>query len=76
MKQAQQGFGLIALIIVIAIIAIMAGFYFTGGPDEQKSELETGQDAVDQARGINQQSGTQARELQQQIELQNDLNTQ
>ncbi len=57
-------------------MAILIGFYFTkGNGTNQKSQYETGQDAINQARGINQQGSAESKRIQQELELQNDLNT-
>lgn len=75
MKETQTGFTLILLIIALAIIALMTGLYFTRGTETQKSQYETGQGAIEQAREINQQGSQNSRQIQEQLELQNDLNT-
>lgn len=70
MKKAynQEGFLLISLIIVIAIIAILFTMYYQKGPNGQPSEAQTGQKAIEQTKENN------AAQLQDQMQIQNELN--
>lgn len=74
MNNSQTGFGLILLIIGLALIGVIFAFYFTRDGDEQQSQYETGQAAIEQARQINQGS-QQTKQLEEQLELQNNLNS-
>ncbi len=75
MNKTQQGFGLILLIIGLALIGVMLAVYFTrGGGGQQKSQYDTGQEAIQQAREIQQGSSPQTKQLQEEIEIQNNLN--
>lgn len=73
MKDLQQGFGLILLIIGLALFAILFAVYFTRGGEQTKSQYEVGQEAIEQAREI-QQGSPQTKQLQEEIDIQNTLN--
>jgi len=63
----NQGFALIAFIIVLAIIAIWAAIYFkSGGGSGDKNIIQTGNRAIDQAKqenGLMQQEGVQNQDM-------------
>jgi hypothetical protein len=70
MHKAQKGFGMILLIIGLAIFALMLVLYVRGsgtGPS-QKSQLEVGQEGINQAREINNAGKTQSQEIQKELE--------
>lgn len=70
MNKTQVGFGIIYLLITLALIGVLITLYFSRGNEQQQSQFETGQKAIQQAEEINQ--GTdQAKKLQEQLELQN-----
>ena len=50
----QKGFGLIIMIIVVTVIILLAGgrLYFSSGNSNQKSLLETGNEAIQQAEDV------------------------
>ena len=50
----QKGFGLIIIIIVVTIIILLTGgrLYFSSGSNSQKSLLETGNEAIQQAQDV------------------------
>jgi uncharacterized protein HemX len=68
-KKTQNGFLLVALLIGVVIILIIVGIYYGGTKEERQSRARTNQQAIDQAKDINQN------QLQQQIEIQNQLNS-
>lgn len=76
MKQTQQGMGLIILMISIAIIAIIAGVYFTRGEDGEKSQYEQGQDGIEQAKEIKTKSEEQSKQIKTELDIYSDLNAQ
>ena len=76
MTTNQKGFTLIILLISIVIIAVIAGIYFTQGKDDEQAQYEKGQEGIEQAREINTKSYERAQQLNEQMEIQNDLNSQ
>jgi NADH:ubiquinone oxidoreductase subunit 3 (subunit A) len=75
MKNTQSGFVMILLILGIALIGLIAGLYFTKGKDEEKSQYEQGQEAIEQAREINQQGIERSMQIKEQLDIQNDINS-
>ncbi len=75
MKNTEQGFVMIVLIIGIALMALMMGLYFTKNGSEPKSQYDTGQEAIEQAKQINQQGIERSTQIQEQLEIQNELNS-
>lgn len=74
MKNTQSGFVMILIILGVALAAIIAGLYFTKGKNEEKSQYQQGQEAIEQAKEINQQGVERSMQIQEQINLQSDLN--
>ncbi len=75
MKNTESGFVMILLILGIAIIGLIAGLYFTKGENGEKSQYDQGQEAIDQAKEINQQGMEPSIQIQEQLDIQNELNT-
>lgn len=73
MKSYQKGFGLILLIGGLVLILAIISWYFIRTGDESKSQLETGQEAINQATEINNRSAEQAKQLNQELELQSEI---
>ncbi len=70
----QPGFALIALVIALAIIAILFVYFLKPG-GEKESVVQTGRKAEDQLKDSNQKMQGYQGELQQNIDVQNDINT-
>ncbi len=68
MKANQQGSLLIVLIIGIAIMAVLMGLYFTKDSNGEKSQFEQGQEGIEQAKDINQQSQEQSNRIKIELE--------
>lgn len=75
MKNKESGFVIILLILGIALIGLIAVLYFTKGKNEEKSQYDQGQEALDQAKQINQQGIERSIQIQEQLDIQNELNT-
>lgn len=68
MQNKQNGFGLIILIIGIALVAIFIAAYFTKTSSKnQKTQYETGQEAIQQAKQINADSLIEAKNIQNEL---------
>lgn len=70
MQKVQNGFGMILLIIGLAIFALMLVLYLRGsktGPSQQ-SQVEVGQEGINQAREINNAGKTQSQEIQKELD--------
>ena len=68
-KYKNQGFALIAFIIVMVIIAILAGIYFSK-PNGKPNVIQTGNNAIEQTKKNN------AIQNDQQLEIQKNLGNQ
>ncbi len=70
MYKSQKGFGMIVLIIGLAIFALMIVLYVRGSGtgSSQKSQLQKGQEGINQAREINNAGKTQSQEIQKELE--------
>lgn len=64
------------MIVSIAIIAIIASIYFTQGKDGESSQYEKGQEGVEQAQEIYNNSVDYSKEVNEVLEIQNTLNGQ
>ena len=74
MNKSQNGFGLIVLVIALAIIAILFVYFLKPGSESQ-SVVETGKKAEDQLNDSNQKMQNYQGELEQNINIQNDINS-
>lgn len=74
MNKSQNGFGLIVLVIALAIIAILFVYFLKPG-GERQSVVETGKKAEDQLNDSNQKMQNYQGELEQNINIQNDINS-
>ncbi len=68
-KDKNQGFALIGLLIVVAIIAIVFVMYYGKSGDKTESVQQTGQRAIEKTKENN------ASEIQNHLEIQNELNS-
>lgn len=69
MKNSQSGFALVILIIGVALIAVIAATYFTKTKsNDQKTQYETGQEAIKQAEQINVESLIEAQNIQNELQ--------
>jgi type II secretory pathway pseudopilin PulG len=73
-KGEPQGFGLIVLVIALAIIAVLAVYYLKPG-QEQKNVIQSGQKAQDQLNDSNKKMQNYQGQLQENINVQNNLNS-
>jgi predicted negative regulator of RcsB-dependent stress response len=71
MKIEQKGFGLISLILTVAIIGFLVygGWYYS--KDQKKNQLQLEQDAIQKAKD----AASKENEYNSTIEMQNNLNT-
>jgi hypothetical protein len=76
MNHNNSGFVLILLLITAAIIGLATAAYFIRGKEGQKSQYESGQEALEQAKDINQKSIEQSMQIKEQLDLQNSINSQ
>jgi competence protein ComGC len=74
MNKSQNGFGLIVLVIALAIIAILFVYFLKPGA-KKESVVETGRKAEDQLNDSNQKMQNYQGELEQNINIQNDINS-
>ena len=68
-KTKNSGFLLISLLIVVAIAAILFALYFKKSNNSETSTYQAGQKGIEQAKENN------ANQYQQQIEMQNEINS-
>lgn len=70
--QNQKGFGLILLIIGLALMGLLVVLYLTGSdpPGNAKAPIEAGQEGIEQAKQINQDSQQYQSTVNQQLEVQ------
>lgn len=65
----EKGFVLVGLLIAVVIIAILVVIYYKGSGNGEKSQGEVGKEAIEETKRNNQL------QLEQQIEIQNQINS-
>ena len=70
MHKSQKGFGMILLIIGLAVFALMLVLYVRGSKTEpsQKSQLEIGQKGIKDAEAINKSGQEQSKQIQKELQ--------
>ena len=66
---------MILLIIGLVLMMLMFGAYFLKSSETQKSQYDAGQEGIQQAKDVNQKSYQQSQQIQEQLEIQNEVNT-